>query len=141
MQEGSPEMSSKVPAESTQAGSSATAGSEPLLRMSGIGKEFYGVRVLDDVAITASAGEVHAIMGENGAGKSTLLKILAGVYTATGGDIFIEGRKTNFTHPLQAQQEGVAIVYQEFNLLPDRTVAENIFLSREPRKGPFVDRA
>jgi ribose transport system ATP-binding protein len=112
----------------------------PLLDMRGIGKEFLGVRVLDAVDFSCGAGEVHAIVGENGAGKSTLMKILCGAYRPSEGEIRIGGEAVSFHHPLDGQQAGVAIIYQEFNLLPDRTVAENIFLGREPRRGILIDR-
>jgi ABC-type sugar transport system ATPase subunit len=117
-----------------------TATGTPLLRMRGISKEFYGVRVLDDVELECEAGEVHAIVGENGAGKSTLMKILVGAYAPTEGEIQIGGEPVRFSHPLEGQQAGVSIIYQEFNLLPDRNVAENIYLGREPRRGMLVDR-
>jgi ribose transport system ATP-binding protein len=112
----------------------------PLLEMRGIGKEFLGVRVLEDIDLDCSAGEVHAIVGENGAGKTTLMKILAGAYPPSAGEIRLDGQPVSFHHPLQAQHAGVSIIYQEFNLLPDRTVAENIFLGREPLRGILVDR-
>ncbi|HEX2129212.1 MAG TPA: sugar ABC transporter ATP-binding protein [Solirubrobacterales bacterium] len=112
----------------------------PVLRMKGISKEFYGVRVLNDVDLECEAGEVHAIVGENGAGKSTLMKILVGAYAPTEGEVLIDGEPVHFSHPLQGQRAGVSIIYQEFNLLPDRTVAENIYLGREPRRGILVDR-
>jgi ribose transport system ATP-binding protein len=108
--------------------------------MRGISKEFFGVRVLDNVDLDCPAGEVHAIVGENGAGKSTLMKVLVGAYTPTEGEVRIAGEPVHFTHPLEGQDAGVSIIYQEFNLLPDRSVAENIFLGREPRRGVIVDR-
>ncbi|MCC6314896.1 MAG: sugar ABC transporter ATP-binding protein [Thermomicrobiales bacterium] len=111
----------------------------PLLQMQGISKSFFGVPALVDVDLDARAGEVHAVMGENGAGKSTLMKILAGALQPDAGTIRLDGEVVHFSHPRQAQQHGVSIIYQEFNLLPDRTVAQNIFLGREPRRGPFVD--
>jgi ABC-type sugar transport system ATPase subunit len=125
-----------------EAGRTGTASPEhpPLLEMRGMSKEFFGVRVLDKVDLDCAAGEVHAIVGENGAGKSTLMKILAGAYMPTEGEIRIAGEPVGFHHPLEAQHAGVSIIYQEFNLLPDRTVAENIFLGREPRRGILVDR-
>ncbi|MDQ3787992.1 MAG: sugar ABC transporter ATP-binding protein [Actinomycetota bacterium] len=107
--------------------------------MRGIQKSFLGVRVLHGVDLELRAGEVHALMGENGAGKSTLMKVLAGVYQAEEGTIELDGRQVSFTHPLQAQQAGVSTVFQEFNLLPERTVAENVFLGREPRRRGMVD--
>jgi ABC-type sugar transport system ATPase subunit len=125
--------------EQTTGTATATA-ARPVLEMRGISKEFFGVRVLNDVDLDCAAGEVHAIVGENGAGKSTLMKILAGAYQPTEGEIRISGEPVRFTHPLEGQHAGVAIIYQEFNLLPDRTVAENIFLGREPHRGLLVDR-
>ncbi|WP_367115211.1 sugar ABC transporter ATP-binding protein [Actinophytocola sp.] len=112
-----------------------------LLHMWGIEKSFLGVRVLHGVDLELRAGEVHALVGENGAGKSTLMKILAGVYQADAGGIELGGRAVAFEHPLQAQQAGVSTVFQEFNLLPERTVAENVFLGREPRRRGLVDAA
>ncbi|MFB9247707.1 sugar ABC transporter ATP-binding protein [Sphaerisporangium melleum] len=109
--------------------------------MTGIGKSFLGVRVLRGVDLAAAAGEVHAVVGENGAGKSTLMKILAGVHTPDEGSIEIDGRRVTFGHPVEAQRSGVAIIYQEFTLLPERTVAENVFLGREPGRWGLVDRA
>jgi ABC-type sugar transport system ATPase subunit len=110
-----------------------------VLRMRGIRKSFLGVPVLHGVDLDLRAGEVHALMGENGAGKSTLMKILAGVYQADGGTIELAGSEVAFAHPLEAQHAGVSTVFQEFNLLPERTVAENVFLGREPRRRGFVD--
>jgi ribose transport system ATP-binding protein len=112
----------------------------PVIEMRGISKAFLGVRVLEDVDLTCGAGEVHAIVGENGAGKSTLMKILCGAYRPSEGEILIDGEPVSFHHPVDGQRAGVAIIYQEFNLLPDRTVAENIFLGREPRRGLLIDR-
>ncbi|WP_442945913.1 sugar ABC transporter ATP-binding protein [Nonomuraea sp. LPB2021202275-12-8] len=112
-----------------------------LLRMRGIGKSFLGGRVLTGVDLDAEAGQVHAVVGENGAGKSTLMKILAGVHAPDEGTIEIDGTTVVFGHPLDAQRSGVAIIYQEFNLLPDRSVAENVFLGREPVRRGLVDRA
>ena len=113
--------------------------SGPVLRMSGISKSFFGVEVLSHVDLECHRGEVHAILGENGAGKSTLMKILAGVYQPDGGTIELDGEPVQFGHPRDAQLKGVSIIYQEFNLLPERTVAQNIFLGREPRRYGIVD--
>src|SRR3954451_2551769 len=113
---------------------------QQLLRMQGIKKSFVGVQVLRGVDLDLRAGEVHAIVGENGAGKSTLMKILAGVHAPDEGTIRIGGEEIHFAHPAQAQSAGVGIVYQEFNLLPERNVAENVFVGREPRKHGIVDR-
>jgi ABC-type sugar transport system ATPase subunit len=130
---------------STSTALTATGGSDgadpgvPLLHMRGITKSFFGVPVLDAVDLDVMAGEVHAVVGENGAGKSTLMKILAGAYQPDAGSILLDGEEVRFGHPRQAQERGVSIIYQEFNLLPERTVAQNIFLGREPARGPFVD--
>ncbi|GAB3232293.1 ribose ABC transporter ATP-binding protein RbsA [Glycomyces halotolerans] len=112
----------------------------PVLAMRGIDKAFLGVPVLRSVDLAVQRGEVHALVGENGAGKSTLMKILAGVHTADAGTIELNGRPVSFTHPLQAQHAGVSTVFQEFNLLPELSVAENVFLGREPRRRGLIDR-
>ncbi|MEV4475856.1 sugar ABC transporter ATP-binding protein [Nonomuraea sp. NPDC049504] len=112
-----------------------------MLRLRGIGKSFLGVRVLSRVDLEAKAGEVHAVVGENGAGKSTLMKIICGVHAPDEGVIEVDGRPVSFAHPLEAQRAGIAIIHQEFNLLPERTVAENVFLGREPVRRGLVDRA
>jgi simple sugar transport system ATP-binding protein len=106
----------------------------PILEMTGIHKIFPGVVALADVGFRLFPGEVHALMGENGAGKSTLIKVLTGVYTIDGGRIRLDGREVHFNGPLQAQQAGVSTVYQEVNLCPNLSVAENIFIGREPRR-------
>ncbi|MHA6669191.1 sugar ABC transporter ATP-binding protein [Homoserinimonas sp. A447] len=111
----------------------------PILSARDISKSFFGVEVLHGVSIELRAGEVHGLVGENGAGKSTLMKIIAGVYQRDGGQLEYLGQAVDYTHPIQAMHAGVATVYQEFNLLPERSVAENVFLGREPRKGGFVD--
>ena len=111
----------------------------PLLEMQGIRKSFVGVEVLHGVDLDLRAGEIHAIVGENGAGKSTLVKILAGVHSPDAGTIRIDGTELSFHHPAAAQQAGVGIIYQEFNLLPYRNVAENVFVGREPVKRGIVD--
>jgi len=110
-----------------------------LLRMCGISKSFPGVRALSNVSLSLNAGEVHALCGENGAGKSTLMKILSGVHQADEGDIFIEGKKVSIDNTKKAQQLGISIIFQEFNLCPHLTVADNIWLDRQPKTGPFVD--
>ncbi|WP_026923649.1 sugar ABC transporter ATP-binding protein [Glycomyces arizonensis] len=112
----------------------------PVLAMRGIDKAFLGVPVLRSVDLDIEPGEVHALVGENGAGKSTLMKILAGVHTADAGTIELHGRAVSFTHPLQAQHAGIATVFQEFNLLPELSVAENLHLGREPRRRGLIDR-
>ncbi|RNL86226.1 sugar ABC transporter ATP-binding protein [Halostreptopolyspora alba] len=107
--------------------------------MRGISKSFLGGRVLHGVDLDLHPGEVHALVGENGAGKSTLMKILAGVHRADGGTVELSGERVSFEHPVQAQRAGVSTVFQEFNLLPERSVAENVYLGREPRRGGRVD--
>jgi ABC-type sugar transport system ATPase subunit len=111
----------------------------PLLEMRDIRKSFLGVEVLHGVDLDCQAGEIHAVVGENGAGKSTLMKVLAGVYTPDSGEVLIGGEPVSFHHPVQAQGAGVAIIFQEFNLLPHRTVAENVFVNREPTRHGIVD--
>lgn len=113
--------------------------SEPLLRMEGITKTFSGHVALDAVDFTLERGECHSLVGENGAGKSTLIKVMTGAYTRDAGRIFLEGREVDFASPEASQGAGVVAVYQEVNLLAYRTVAENIFLGREPRRFGFVD--
>lgn len=107
--------------------------------MQHIRKVFSGVVALDGVDLTLERGEVHSLVGENGAGKSTLIKVMTGAYARDGGEIFLEGRPVNFRSPEDAQHAGVVAVYQEVNLLMFRTVAENIFLGREPRRFGFID--
>jgi ABC-type sugar transport system ATPase subunit len=109
-----------------------TAPNAPALEMRGISKSFAGNVVLADVTLTAKAGEALALVGENGAGKSTLMKILAGVHHPDGGTILIDGQETQFVAPRDALAAGVAMIYQELSLAPHLTVAENIFLGREP---------
>lgn len=106
---------------------------DPILEMNHISKSFHGVHALDDVGLSCRKGEVHALVGENGAGKSTLLKILSGQIRADAGEIRLNGAAVNFRNPKDAQDRGIAIVNQELKLLPELTVAENIFLNREPR--------
>jgi ribose transport system ATP-binding protein len=107
-----------------------------------ISKTFSGMRALNDVQFSAYAGEVHALMGENGAGKSTLMKVLAGAYAADpGGEIRIGGKPVTITDPLGAKSAGVAIIYQELALAPNLSVGENIYLGRETRRGPLIDRS
>lgn len=111
-----------------------------LLRMENIHKQFPGVYALKDIHFELRAGEVHALLGENGAGKSTLIKVLGGIYSADEGNIYIEGKKVTIDGVKTAQNNGIAIIHQELVLVPHMTVAENIFLGREPLKGGFVDK-
>ena len=104
----------------------------PLLQMLSITKEFRGGRVLQEVNFSLARGEGCALVGQNGAGKSTLMKILGGVYRDYGGSIQIDGQRVTLHDPRTAIAEGVAIIYQDFTLVPHLTVAENIALGREP---------
>ncbi|NDV11583.1 sugar ABC transporter ATP-binding protein [Crenobacter caeni] len=106
-----------------------------LVEMRGIAKSFGPVNVLKDVAFSLAAGEIHALMGENGAGKSTLMKILTGLYRADAGQIAVAGETVNIRDPKHAESLGIAIMHQELNLIPELTVAENLFLGREKTVG------
>jgi ABC-type sugar transport system ATPase subunit len=114
-------------------------GDAVLLELDEISKSFLSVPVLDRVGLQVRAGEVHAVVGENGAGKSTLMKIASGVYQPDSGTIRLNGRPMSFRNPLQAQRAGIGIIHQEFNLLPQRSVAQNVFLGREPMRRGLVD--
>lgn len=109
-----------------------------LLKAEGISKQFPGVQALDDVHLELNAGEVNVLLGENGAGKSTLMKILAGAYRPDGGKIYLNGKEVNFHNPRQAQDAGIAIIHQEFNMIPYLNVAQNIFLGRFPRRNGIL---
>ncbi len=102
-----------------------------MLEIKAISKNFSGVHALRNVSFTVQEGEVHALIGENGAGKSTLMKILSGVHTDYDGAVFFKKQRLAFHNPREAQQRGIAIIYQELNLIPELTIAENIFLGRE----------
>ncbi len=108
-----------------------------LLSMAGIEKSFPGVKALKGVQLDLYKGEVHAVVGENGAGKSTLIKVLAGVHMPDSGQTMIEGTTMRFTSPLDAQEAGIAVIYQEFNLVPALTVRENILLGHETSNWGF----
>ncbi|MEM5008704.1 sugar ABC transporter ATP-binding protein [Priestia megaterium] len=109
-----------------------------LLEMRGIGKNFPGVKALDNVNFSIRAGEIHALCGENGAGKSTMMKILSGIYNPNEGEIFFEGKPVQINKPEVAQKLGIAIIHQELSLVPELTVAENIFIGDYPQKFPGV---
>jgi ABC-type sugar transport system ATPase subunit len=114
---------------------------EPILVAAQISKQFPGVRALDNVDFDLLPGEVHALVGENGAGKSTLIKIFGGLLRPTAGNVLLSGQHVHFDNPLQSQEAGISVITQEFNLVPQLTVAENIFLGREPRRrGGLLDR-
>lgn len=108
--------------------------SDYILRLKNISKYFGGVKALKGVQLDLKDGEIHALVGENGAGKSTLMKVLSGVYQPTGGTIEFQGKPITFDSPQQAREVGIGIIYQEFSLIPDLTVYENIFLGRELKK-------
>ncbi|MEO8119927.1 MAG: ATP-binding cassette domain-containing protein, partial [Rhodoferax sp.] len=107
----------------------------PVLALSGVAKQFGAVHALRGVDLRLYAGEVHALMGQNGAGKSTLIKVLTGVYRADQGEMRLGGQRINAASPLEAQGLGISTVYQEVNLCPNLSVAENIFAGRYPRRG------
>ena len=104
-----------------------------LLHVQGVSKSFPGVKALEDMQLDLHAGEVLALVGENGAGKSTLMKLLTGVYDADEGEFFLNGEPYEPISPKHAQELGISIIHQEFNLMPDLTVAQNLFIGREPR--------
>ncbi len=111
-----------------------------LLDMKDICKEYPGVQALDHVPFQLKAGEIHALLGENGAGKSTLIKVLTGAESLTSGSVFLDGKSVKVRNPLQAQHAGISTVYQEVNLCPNLSVAENIHIGREPRTAwGFID--
>jgi monosaccharide-transporting ATPase len=119
----------------------AAPGGRPVLEAQGIVKIFGQHRALDGVDFSAHAGEVHALLGENGAGKSTLIKILTGAYQPDEGELRLDGQPIQLRNPLHGQSFGIGTVYQEVNLLPNRSVAENLFLGRQPTRFGLVDRA
>jgi simple sugar transport system ATP-binding protein len=109
-------------------------GSDDIVTIKGLSKEFPGVRALSNVDFTLRRGEIHGLMGENGAGKSTLIKVLTGLYGKDGGDIFLDGRPLELNSPEDAPKFGISTVYQEINLIPALSVAENIYIGREPTR-------
>jgi galactofuranose transport system ATP-binding protein len=117
-----------------------TESAAPVLVMEGISKAFLGVVALDGAMLQVMPGEVHAVIGQNGAGKSTLMKILNGVYRRDAGSVLLQGVPVDFRSPLEAQAAGVSTIYQEINLVPYRSVAENIFMGREPTRWGLLDK-
>ena len=111
----------------------------PILEIRHLSKDFPGVRALAGVDFFLRRGEIHALMGENGAGKSTLIKVLTGVYPRDGGEIQFEGRPFAARSPHEAQEQGISTVYQEVNLVPNLSVAENLLLGRQPTRGGLID--
>ncbi|MDN5688581.1 MAG: sugar ABC transporter ATP-binding protein [Brachybacterium sp.] len=112
---------------------------QPLLEVRGISKSFPGVKALQGVEFHLDAGEVLVLVGENGAGKSTLMKILSGIYQRDEGSILVDGHEVDIPGPNAAKELGIRIIHQEMHLMPDLTVAQNIYLGREPRTGPMLD--
>ncbi len=110
-----------------------------LLEIKQLDKQFTGVHALDHVDFAVGKGEIHALMGENGAGKSTLIKVLTGLYSKDSGEIIFDGKECNFHTPQDSQNAGISTIYQEINLIPHLSVAENIFLGREPRNAFGID--
>ncbi|RKJ39001.1 sugar ABC transporter ATP-binding protein, partial [bacterium 1XD42-8] len=108
---------------------------EILLEVKNMDKSFFGVQVLNKVNLEVRKGEVHALMGENGAGKSTLIKIITGAYTKDGGKIFWKGQEVEIHSLKDCQALGIACIYQELSVIPALTVAQNIYLGREPKRG------
>ncbi|WP_449374556.1 ATP-binding cassette domain-containing protein [Arthrobacter psychrolactophilus] len=113
--------------------------SKKLLRISGVNKSFPGVKALSDMQLDLGHNEVLALVGENGAGKSTLMKLLSGIYVPDSGTFEIDGQEVVINGTKHAQELGISIIHQEFNLMQDLTVAQNIYIGREPRRaGVFL---
>ena len=113
---------------------------DALLQLKGIDKSFPGVKALSGAALNVYAGRVMALVGENGAGKSTMMKVLTGIYTRDAGSLLWLGQETTFNGPKSSQEAGIGIIHQELNLIPQLTIAENIFLGRPlPTKGALID--
>ena len=117
----------------------AFVAAETLLTIRGLTKQFMGVKALDGVDFELRAGEIHALMGENGAGKSTLIKVLTGVYPRDAGTVALNGETFRASSPMDAQRKGISTVYQEVNLIPELSVAENLFLGREPKVAGIIN--
>lgn len=115
---------------------------EPLIEMTGVSKSFPGVKALSNIDLNIYPGQVHVLLGENGAGKSTLIKIISGVYTRDEGNVKLCGKEVNFNNTRQSLAEGISVIHQELSVVPDLTVAENIFLGNEPKIGKtsFIDK-
>jgi ABC-type sugar transport system ATPase subunit len=113
--------------------------SQTLLEVRGLTRRFPGIMALNQVDFDVRAGEVHALVGENGAGKSTMINILAGVLPSSGGQVLVDGNPVLFHNPVDAQRAGLSVIFQEFNLLPHLSVAENIFINREPTRAGRID--
>jgi ABC-type sugar transport system ATPase subunit len=111
-----------------------------LIEIRNISKSFPGVKALKNVSLDIYSGEVHVLIGENGAGKSTLIKIITGIYQNDSGEIRLKGKLVHFTNPKQAIKAGISVIHQELSLIPDLTVADNMFLGREVAKGKFLEK-
>src|SRR3954467_3094080 len=103
----------------------------PLFELRGISKQFPGVKALDDVSFATRPGEVHMLLGENGAGKSTLMKVLCGAYQADAGEFFHRCERVSIAPPADARKFGIAVIFQEFSLVPYLDIAQNLYLGRE----------
>ena len=112
---------------------------ETILKMQGIQKYFSGVHALKGVDFDLKAGEVHALMGENGAGKSTLIKVLCGIHKSDGGTIELFGQQVSFNNISESQAAGISVIHQELNMMNHLTVAQNMFIGREFRKGGLIN--
>src|SRR5690348_9119349 len=112
----------------------------PLLELTNVSKSFGGVSALRDVDFTLARGEIHGLVGENGAGKSTMMKIIAGVYGDFQGQMLLDGHEVRFRNPHESLAVGIGMVHQELSVVPDLTVAENVFLGTQPtRAGGLID--
>ena len=118
----------------------ATFSGSPLLALRGVSKRFGGVRALDHVDFELREGEIHALLGENGAGKSTLIKILGGIHIPDAGSIALAGEPVSIRSVSDANRYGIRLIHQELSLAPNLTVADNIFLGREPTRGGLLAR-
>jgi D-xylose transport system ATP-binding protein len=125
----------------TQPGVPQPGVTQPILRAQNIVKRFGPVTALRGVSFDLQAGEIHSLCGENGAGKSTLIKTLSGIHAfgSYEGELFLDGAPLRLKSIADAEKAGIAVIYQELALVPDLSVAENIFLGNEPRRGPFID--
>ena len=114
--------------------------SDIILSMRNVTKEYYGIKAIDSISLDIVRGEIHGIVGENGAGKSTLIKTVSGAISLTNGEIYFENELLKPESPVDAIKKGISVVYQEFNLLPNMAVYENVFFGMEIKKNGFLDR-